>query len=155
MAFTRHGAVLNAQGAHLSVRDALTEINGLLDETLVEREGDFDAGSRWALAWFEQHGFGEGEFGVAETLSKAKNTSVRALVEAGLLESRHGRVRLLPPSELSADWKPAGEGEGENTVWETVHHLIRVLESGGERVLSSPSISIRAVGVLPMGDGFV
>lgn len=132
-AFTRHGAVLNAQGAHLSVRDALTEINGLLDETLVEREGDFDAGSRWALAWFEQHGFGEGEFGVAETLSKAKNTSVRALVEAGLLESRHGRVRLLPPSELSADWKPAGEGEGENTVWETVHHLIRVLESGGER----------------------
>lgn len=132
-AFTRHGAVLNAQGARLSVRDALTEINGLLDETLVEREGDFDAGSRWALAWFEQHGFGEGEFGVAETLSKAKNTSVRALVEAGLLESRHGRVRLLPPSELSADWKPAGEGEGENTVWETVHHLIRVLESGGER----------------------
>ena len=110
-AFTRHGAVLNAQGARLSVRGALTLINGLLDETLAEREGDFDADSRWALAWFEQHGFGEGEFGVAETLSKAKNTSVQALVEAGILESRHGRVRLLPPSDLPAYWKPEGEGE--------------------------------------------
>ena len=132
-AFTRHGAVLDAQGARLSVRDALSLINRLLDETLTEREGDFDADSHWALAWFEQHGFGEGEFGVAETLSKAKNTSVQALVEAGLLESRHRRVRLLPPSELPVDWKPAGEGKGDNTVWETVHHLIRILESGGER----------------------
>ncbi len=129
-AFTRHGAVLDAQGARLSVRDALTLINDLLDETLGE---GVDTDSRWALAWFEQHGFGEGEFGVAETLSKAKNTSVQALVEAGLLESRHRRVRLLPPSELPADWEPAGEGKRDNTVWETVHHLIRVLESGGER----------------------
>lgn len=132
-AFTRHGAVLDAQGARLSVRDALTLINGLLDETLTEREGDFDADSRWALAWFEQHGFGEGEFGDAETLSKAKNTSVQALVEARILESRHGRVRLLPPSDLPADWEPAGEEKGDNTVWEVVHHLIRILESGGER----------------------
>ena len=132
-AFTRHGAVLDAQGARLSVRDALTKINELLDKTLAEREGDFDAVSRWALAWFDQHGFGEGEFGDAETLSKAKNTSVQALVEAWLLESRHGRVRLLPPSELPADWEPAGEEKGDNTVWETVHHLIRILESGGER----------------------
>lgn len=42
-------------------------------------------------------------------------------------------MHLLPPSELSADWEPAGEGKRDNTVWETVHHLIRVLESGGER----------------------
>ena len=124
-AFTRHGAVLDAQGARLSVRDALTEINGMLGD-------DFDAGSRLALAWFEQHGFGEGEFGVAETLSKAKNTSVQALVEAGILETRRGRVRLLPPSDLPADWEPEGEGENaQPTVWEVVHHLIRVLESGG------------------------
>ena len=126
-AFTRYGAVLDAQGARLSVRDALTEINGVLGD-------DFDADSRLALAWFEQHGFDEGEFGVAETLSKAKNTSVQALVEAGILESRHGRVRLLPPSDLPADWEPEGEGENaQPTVWEAVHHLIRILESGGER----------------------
>jgi putative DNA methylase len=39
---------------------------------LTEQEGDFDADSRFAVAWFEQSGFAEGEYGVAEVLSKAK-----------------------------------------------------------------------------------
>src|SRR5205809_7072524 len=50
--------------------------NQTLDEVLAEQEGDFDVDSRWAVAWFEQSGFAEGVYGVAETLSKAKNTSV-------------------------------------------------------------------------------
>jgi putative DNA methylase len=112
------------------VREALALINQVLDETLAEQEGDFDADSRWALAWFEQYGFAEGEFGVAETLSKAKNTSVAGLVEAGILDSRRGKVRLLTPNELPADWDPTTDQR--LTVWEMVHHLIRVLESGGE-----------------------
>ena len=77
-------------------------INQTLDEALAEQEGDFDADSRWALAWFEQSGFAEGEYGVAETLSKAKNTSVAGMVEAGILASRRGKVRLLKPDELPA-----------------------------------------------------
>jgi adenine-specific DNA methylase len=85
---------------------------------------------RWALAWFEQHGFAEGEYGVAETLSKAKNTSVSGLAEAGILESKRGKVRLLAPDELPADWDPATDPR--LTAWETVHHLIRALTSGGE-----------------------
>ncbi|MCS6803492.1 MAG: DUF1156 domain-containing protein, partial [Dehalococcoidia bacterium] len=75
-------------------------------------------------------GFGEGEFGVAETLSKAKNTSVAGMVEAGILESKRGKVRLLKPEELPANWDPAADPR--LTAWETVHHLIRALESGGE-----------------------
>ena len=66
-----------------------------LDEALAEQEGDFDSDSRWALAWFEHAGFAEGEYGVAETLSKAKNTSLAGLVEAGILASSRGKVRLL------------------------------------------------------------
>ncbi|MBM3792127.1 MAG: hypothetical protein FJW35_17500, partial [Acidobacteria bacterium] len=89
-----------------------------------------DADSRWALAWFEQQGFAEGEFGVAETLSKAKNTSVAGMVEAGFLVSRRGKVRLLKPEELPADWDPAADLR--LTAWEVVHHLIGVLTSGGE-----------------------
>ena len=58
------------------MRDALTLINQTRDEVLAEQEGDFDADSRWSLAWFEQYGFASAEYGVAETLSKAKNTSV-------------------------------------------------------------------------------
>jgi len=128
--FTRYAKVLDAQGKPVSVREALALINQTLDEALAEQEGDFDADSRWALAWFEQHGFAEGEFGVAETLSKAKNTSVAGMVEAGILESRRGKVRLLRPEELPEDWDPATDTR--LTAWETVHHLIHVLGSGGE-----------------------
>ena len=63
-------------------------INQILDEVLAEQEGEFDADTRWALAWFEQSGFDPGDFGVAETLSKAKNTSVAGMVEAGILRCR-------------------------------------------------------------------
>ncbi len=128
--FTSYAKVLDAEGKSLSVHDALTLINQILDETLTEQEGDFDADSRWALAWFEQFGFAEGEYGIAETLSKAKVTSVAGLVEAGILTASRGKVRLLKPSELPDDWDP--ETDTRLTTWEIVHHLIRVLESGGE-----------------------
>ena len=128
--YTRYDKVLDAEGKSLSVREALALINQILDEVLAEQEGDFDGDTRWALAWFEQSGFAEGEFGVAETLSKAKNTSVSGMVEAGILASKGGKVRLLRPNELPEDWDPATDLR--LTVWEMVHHLIRVLEAGGE-----------------------
>ena len=128
--YTRFRQVLDAEGKPLSVREALALINQTLDEALAEQEGDFDADSRWALTWFEQSGFAEGEYGVAEQLSKAKNTSVAGLVEAAILSSKAGKVRLLKPDELPADWDP--ETDPRLTAWEMVHHLIRVLEAGGE-----------------------
>lgn len=128
--YTRYAKVLDAEGKPLSVREALALINQTLDEALAEQEGDFDADSRWTLAWFEHSGFAEGEYGVAEQLSKAKNISVAGLVEAGILSSKSGKVRLLKPDELAADWDPANDPR--LTAWEMVHHLIRVLEAGGE-----------------------
>src|SRR5690606_37962842 len=95
--YTRYSKVVDAAGEALSVREALALINQVLDEVLAEQEGDFDADTRWAVAWFEQFGFEEGEYGVAETLSKAKNTSVSGMVDAGILASRAGKVRLLTP----------------------------------------------------------
>ena len=128
--YTRYGRVLDAQGKALSVREALALINRALDEALAEQEGDFDADSRWALAWFEQSGFEAGDYGVAEMLSKAKNTSVAGMVDAGILTSKGGTVRLLTPKELPADWDPTTDPR--LTAWEMVHHLVRVLEAGGE-----------------------
>ncbi|MGE0126344.1 MAG: DUF1156 domain-containing protein, partial [Vicinamibacterales bacterium] len=98
--FTRYGKVLDAEGKAMPVRRALALINQVLDETLAEQEGDFDGDSRFALAWFEQFGFSEGPFGIAETLSKAKNTSVSGLDDAGILKQGRGKVRLLKPEEL-------------------------------------------------------
>ena len=128
--FTRYARVLDASGAAVSVREALALINETLDEVLAEQEGDFDADTRWALAWFEQSGFSEGEYGVAETLSTAKNTSVAGMVEAGILTSGGGKVRLLAPAELPQDWNP--QADSRRTVWEATHHLVRVHEQGGD-----------------------
>ena len=128
--YTRYARVLDTQGDPVSVRDALALINHTLDEVLAEQEGDSDADTRWALAWFEQHGFGAGEYGAAETLSTAKNTSVAGMEEAGILESKAGEVRLLRPDELPEDWDPAADRR--LPIWEVVHHLVRVLVSAGE-----------------------
>ena len=128
--YTRYAKVLDAEGKPLSVREALALINQTLDEALAEQEGDFDADSRWALAWFEQSGFADGEFGVADVLARAKNTSVAGMVEADILASSRGKVRLLRPDELAADWDPTTDPR--LTAWEMVHHLIRSLEAGGE-----------------------
>ena len=128
--FTRYARVLDSSGAVVSVREALALINETLDEVLAEQEGDFDADTRWALAWFEQSGFAEGEYGVAETLSSAKNTSVAGMAEAGILTSGGGKVRLLAPAELPQDWNP--KADSRRTVWETTHHLVRVHEQGGD-----------------------
>jgi putative DNA methylase len=128
--YTRYARVLDAEGKPLSVREALALINQTLDEALAKQEGDFDADSRFALAWFEQAGFAEGEYGVADILSKAKATSIDGMKRDGILTSKGGKVRLLRPDELSANWDPATDPR--LTAWEMVHHLIRALEAGGE-----------------------
>jgi putative DNA methylase len=128
--YTRYAKVLDAEGKSIPVRAALALINQVLDEALAEQEGDFDADTRWALAWFEQMGFADGDYGVAEQLSKSKNTAVSGLAEAGILFSGKGKVRLLKPVELPANWDPLADNR--LTVWEMVHQLVRVLEAGGE-----------------------
>jgi len=128
--YTRYSTVLDAEGKPLSVREALALINQILDEVLAEQEGDFDADTRFAVAWFEQSGFAEGEFGVADVLARAKNTSVDGMKEAGFLHSARGKVRLLKPAELPADWDPTMDSR--LPAWEVVHQLIRILEGGGE-----------------------
>ena len=142
--YTRYAKVLDAEGNALSVRGALVLINQTLDETLVQQEGDFDADSRWALAWFEQSGFDEGEYGIAEMLSKAKNTSVAGMVDAGILASRAGKVRLLRPEELPPDWDPTTDPR--LTAWEMVHHLVRALEAGGENAAAEIAAPLGANG---------
>ena len=79
------------------------------------------------MAFTNWEGVGEA---LAEQLSKAKNTSVAGMLEAGILQSKRGKVRLLRPDELPANWDPATDPR--LTAWETVHHLIRVLAGDGE-----------------------
>jgi putative DNA methylase len=154
--FSQYAAVLENDGSPMRVRTALQLINQILDEFLTEQEGEFDGDTRWALTWFEQYQFEPGQYGDAETLSKAKNTSVQGMVDAGILEAKGGKVRLLKRSELkdtlipqpllssrekrsehppnSSPLSPRGRGaggEGANH-WFITQYLIQELDQQGE-----------------------
>lgn len=126
--YTRYSRVVDAEGKPVPVRDALALINQTLDAVLAEQEGDFDADSRFALAWFEQYGFDAGDYGVADVLARAKVTSVEGMDRAGILQQGQGKVRLLRPSELDPDWDPATDRR--RPAWQAVHQLVLAAEQG-------------------------
>ncbi|WP_174502311.1 DUF1156 domain-containing protein [Acidiphilium sp. C61] len=122
--YSRYSRILESSGTQLSIRAAINIINQTLTEVLSEVEDEFDSDTRWSIAWYEQYGFSEGDFGDAEILSKAKVTSVSGLQQAGILLSRSGNVRLLRPDELSAEWDP--QSDRRISVWSMTHHLLRL-----------------------------
>lgn len=128
--FSRYSKVLEADGQAMAVRASLGLINQALDEILAEQEGDFDADTRFAVTWFEQRGNEDGRFGEADVLARAKNTSIDGMVDAGVLVSRAGNVRLLRREEMPDDWDPVTDRRP--TAWEAAQHLTRRLNTGGE-----------------------
>lgn len=127
--FSRHSAVVEADGAPMTVRTALALINQVLDEVLAEQEGDFDADSRFCVKWFTQFGWNDAEFGHADQLSRSTNTSVDGLVRGGIFWARAGRARLLGPEDLTSDWDPLSDERV--SVWEVVVRLAKTLNEQG------------------------
>ena len=72
----------------------------------------------------------EGRFGDADTLARAKGTSVDRVQGAGVVESRGGIVRLRKWSEYPSNWNP--QSEAHLPVWETLHQFIRALKNEGD-----------------------
>ncbi|MDF1595723.1 MAG: DUF1156 domain-containing protein [Acidimicrobiia bacterium] len=124
--FSRFSKVIESDGTDMPVRHALTLINEVLQEVLSEEETEFDADTRWALTWYEQNGMKPGLFGDAETLSKAKNTSVGGVVQAGIAVQQDGKVYLVDRDDLVADWDPSADTR--LTVWEVTQNLIASLD---------------------------
>ncbi|MCV7221018.1 DUF1156 domain-containing protein [Mycolicibacterium elephantis] len=127
--FSRFAAVLEPDGTTMTVRSALARINEILDLVLNEQEGDFDSTSRFAIAWYRQHGYSTGKFGDADNLARARNTSVDTMDRDGILMSRAGNVALIKPSDLDADYDVVADRHTSS--WEGLHHLIRILEQDG------------------------
>jgi putative DNA methylase len=140
--YSRYRKVLEANGEALSVRTALQLINQELDAYLAEQEGDVDADTRFAVNWFEQYGFREGEFGVADVLARAKNTSVEGVANAGVVVAGGGKVRLLSWEEIRPDWDPSTDRRP--TVWEAVHHLIERINTHGESGAAALLLKMKA-----------
>ncbi|WP_313209925.1 DUF1156 domain-containing protein [Stutzerimonas nitrititolerans] len=122
--FSKYSAVMEANGKPMSVRTALQLINRFIGED------DFDHDTQFCLAWFEQHGWAEGKYGDADVLARAKGTSVGGLIEAGVVDSAGGDLRLLKWAEMPRDWSP--ENDSRLAVWEGLHQLIRALNQDGE-----------------------
>lgn len=127
--FSRYASVLESDGTAMNVRSALARINEILDQVLNEQEGDFDSATRFAIAWYRQHGYGTGKFGDADNLARARNTSVDTMDRDGILTSRAGKVTLVKPVELSVDCDVVADLH--TSAWEALHHLIRILDSEG------------------------
>ena len=136
--FTRYSKVIEADGSAMTVRSALQLINAAIDEFLSAQESQMDDWTRFAVTWFSQNAYHQGPFGDAQNLATARNISVDGVRDAGILESGAGKVRLYRPSELDAAWDPASDAR--LTIWEIVHHMIRLLAAEGEgsaaRILS-------------------
>lgn len=122
--FSKYSAVLEADGTPMSVRTALQLINRFL------ADDDFDHDTQFCLHWFEQYGWKDGKFGEAETLARAKGTSVAGVKQAGVLFNDGGIVRLLKWSEYATEWDPATDTR--LPIWEALHQIIRLFKSDGE-----------------------
>ena len=122
--FSKYAAVLEADGSPMNVRTALQLINRFL------AEDDFDADTQFCLHWFEQYGWELSKFGEADTLARAKGTSVDGVKNAGVLHSAGGNVRLLKWAEYPSDWNP--QADQRLPIWEVLHQLIRVFNTDGE-----------------------
>ncbi|BCO51210.1 hypothetical protein MINTM003_16510 [Mycobacterium paraintracellulare] len=127
--FSRYSAVLEDDGSKMRVRAALARINEVLDEVLVEQEGDFDPDTRFAIAWFRQYGFDPGPYGDADNIARARNASIDHLEQAGILTARAGKVMLLAPDKLDHGYDPSADPW--ISTWEVVMHLTRALASQG------------------------
>ena len=128
--YSRYDSILEADGSRMSVHEALILINRAITDYLSPESGNFDADTQFCSGWFEQYGWNSGDFGEADTLARAKGTSVDGVHVAGVIESGCGHVRLLKWKEYPGDWDP--KTDNRTPVWEAAHHLIRALSHQGE-----------------------
>lgn len=124
--YSKYSQVLGNDGEAMSVRIALQIINQELDKYFNDQDGELDRASRFCIDLYTQYGFDWVKFGEADTLARAKNTSVESLETQGVLASEKGQVHLLERSEL-ADEKNMEKGN----VWLLMQHLVLALEIGG------------------------
>ncbi len=124
--YSRYGRVLEADGSAMTVRSALQIINQELDVYFNEQDGELDASSRFCVDLYTQNAFNNLKFGDADTLARAKNTSVAALAAKGVLSAEKGIVRLLTREEL-----PENVDTREESIWLLCQQLTRAMETGG------------------------
>ena len=137
--YSKYSQVLESDGTPMTVRSALQIINQELDVYFNEQDGELDQNSRFCVDLYMQNAFNSIKFGDADTLARAKNTSVAALAAKGVLYAQKGSVRLLTREELPEKVNPR-----EETVWLLCQQLTRAMAAGG--VLACAQIVVNMMG---------
>ncbi len=128
--FSKYKAVLKADGTPMSVHEAMIEINREITDYLNPEASGFDAATLFCNDWFQLCGWDNGAFGKADTLARAKGTSVERIRDAGVITAESGKVKLMSWQEYPADYDPSTDHN--RPTWEACHHMIRVLNQDGE-----------------------
>lgn len=137
--YSKYSQVLESDGTPMTVRSALQIINQELDIYFNEQDGELDQNSRFCVDLYMQNAFNSIKFGDADTLARAKNTSVAALAAKGVLYAQKGSVRLLTREEL-----PEKVDDRESTIWLLCQQLTRAMAAGG--VLACAQIVVNMMG---------
>ena len=99
--FSKYGYVLEPDDSNMTIGAALSIINDELAQVLLGEMSDVDAQTHFALAWFDEFGYGEGAYSRADVALRAKNARIEPLLASGVVLSESGRVRLLSPREVT------------------------------------------------------
>ena len=124
--FSKYKQVLEADGTPMTVRTALQIINQELDVFFNEQDDVLDKESRFCVDLFTQYAFNEMKFGEADTLARAKNTSVDTMKAEGILHAEKGIVRLLTREEI-----PMDKHMQKRSTWLLMQQLTHALETKG------------------------
>lgn len=129
--YSRYRTVLDQAGERVPVEQALRLINSALGEVLDEQEGELDPESRFAVRWWESHGWAAASFGEADKVARPLGIGVDDVVRAQVATSKGNQVQLLGHDGLDPTWTPSADQKP--TAWEAVHHLAgRLIDGGGE-----------------------
>lgn len=74
--YSRYSKVIRVSGEVVPIREVLMHINNEISAYHEKETGELDPESQFCLTWLQQHGYTEGNFGDAETLSKAKDVNI-------------------------------------------------------------------------------
>ena len=130
--YSKYSQVLESDGTPMTVRSALQIINQELDVYFNEQDGELDQNSRFCVDLYMQNAFNSIKFGDADTLARAKNTSVQALAEHGVMMAAKGQVRLLTREEI-----PEKVDAHEECTWLLTQQLTYAMETGGVKACAT------------------
>jgi len=128
--FSKYTQVLEADGTPMSVRSALQIINQELDLYFNEQDGELDSNSRFCVDFYTQYGFNDAKFGDADTLARAKNTSVATLQSKGVIIAEKGVAHLVDRDKLTDKIESS-----DNMVWLFTQRLTRAMSTGASKLV--------------------